>query len=339
MSVVGLRHVAERAGVSAGTVSNFINHPGKVAPATGDRIRDAIRDLGYVGNDAARALRVGGTEMIGHLTFEVGTPFFFDFSKGVQERALESGYSVLIANTAGSLEGERRYLDLFESQRMRGLLLSPLGDVRRRVASFSERGVPVVLIDRHLDGADCSSVSVDDVAGGRLAIDHLLELGRRRILFVGGPLGLDPVADRLNGARQAARAVPGASLKVLETSDRTIRIGREVGRDLAAEPTRLPDAIFAANDLLAIGLLQGLLEGGSISVPDDVAIVGYDDIDFAMDAVISLTSVKRPGEMFGRTALDVLHRQIGGSGPVEHITFQPTLVARRSTLGAQQVEP
>lgn len=333
MQQASVRDVAERARVSPGTVSNYLNHPAKVAPETGARIQRAIHELGYVANSAARALRVGETDTIAHLTYEVGNPFFADFSQGVQDRAADHGYNVLIANTGGSLERESDYLDVFESQRVRGLLLSPLGDVRRRVKRFRQLGIPVVLIDKHAQGFDCASVSVDDVSGGRTALEHLLDLGRRRLAFVGGPIGIDAVADRLSGARAAANAA-GATLELIETDDRIIRVGREVGARLAEErkPGDMPDGIFAANDLLAIGLLHGLLAAG-VRVPDEIAIVGYDDIEFAADSIVPLTTVRRPGELFGRTALDLLHRMIAGGVADERVVFQPELVKRVSTMG------
>ncbi|GGM62108.1 LacI family DNA-binding transcriptional regulator [Microbacterium saperdae] len=336
MGAVGLREVAARANVSAGTVSNFLNHPGRVAPDTAARIRSAINDLGYVGNSAARTLRVGESRTIGHIAFEVGNPFFHDFARGVEERAAEAGYSVLIANSAASAEREASYLDLFESQRARGILLSPVGEVDSRVENLIRRGIPTVLIDRVADTSLCSSISVDDVAGGRMAVEHLLEQGRRRILFVGGPLAIDTVSDRLVGATSAIERVGDAALEVVEVGSRTIATGREIGRLIRERPAEnRPDAIFAVNDLLAVGILHGVLEDPAIRIPEDIALVGYDDIDFAADAVVPLTSVRRHGELFGRTALDLLQREIARGDDVRHerVVFQPELVARRSTVG------
>ncbi len=335
MTTIGLRDVAAHANVSAGTVSNYLNHPDRVAPDTAARIQAAINALGYVGNSAARTLRVGESRTIGHIAFEVGNPFFFDFARGVEERAAEAGFSVLIANSAGSEERESSYIDLFESQRARGILLSPVGRTDNRVANLIERGIPTVLIDRTADTALCSSVSIDDVAGGRLAAEHLLEQGRRRLLFVGGPLTIDTVSDRLVGATQAVERVGGASLEVIDVASRTIAMGRRIGEQIRERRgAERPDGIFAVNDLLAVGILHGLLDDRTIRVPHDIALVGYDDIEFASDAVIPLTSVRRHGELFGRTALDLLQREIakGPDARHERVVFQPELAARRSSL-------
>lgn len=335
MSTVGLREVAVRADVSPGTVSNFLNHPERVASATADRIRAAIRELNYVSNSAARQLRVGESTTIGHLAFEVGTPRFVDFARGAEERAAEAGYSVLIANSSGSSAREDSYLDLFESQRVRGVLLSSAGALSPRVAALSKRGIPVVAIGTRADTRVCSSVSIDDITGGRLAARHLLDVGRRRLLVVGGSFDTETIADRLDGARQAVAAVRGARLEVLEVPRRTIAAGREIGDEIRRRPrSERPDGIFAVNDLLAIGILHGLLEGSKLRVPEDVALVGYGDIDFAADAVVPLTSVRWRAEFFGRTALDLLLQEIARGPDAEHdrVVFQPELVVRRSSV-------
>lgn len=337
MSGVGIREVAARSRVSPGTVSNFLNHPDKVAPETGARIREAIAGLGYVGNSAARQLRVGASTTIAHLALEVGTPGFADFAEGVEERANEIGYSVLIAHSAGSVEREVSYLNLFESQRVRGILLSAAGAHADRVARLAERGIPTVAVGRRADTALCSSVSIDDEGGGRLAVEHLLQIGRRRIMVVGGPFDIETIADRLEGARQAVAAFPNAQIEILEVETRSIAAGRAVGESLQSRPAKdRPDGVFAVNDLLAVGILHAVQ--GSLRVPEDIAVVGYGDIAFAADAVIPLTSVRRQSEMFGRTALDLLHQEITQALGNRHhrVAFDPELVVRQSSVGRHE---
>lgn len=335
MSTIALRDVAARARVSPGTVSNFLNHPHKVAPDTAARISSAITELGYVGNQAARQLRVGASTTIGHVTFEVGNLSFAEFSAGVAERAREVGFSVLIGGDGGTTDGEAAYLDLFEAQRVRGILLSPVGAFpKRRVEHLRDRGIPTVLVGARADEAVCSSVSFDEVVGGGLAAGHLVEVGRRRLLFVGGPLGIETVADRLAGARQVVERHSDAELEVLEVEPRSVATGRAVGAAVGQRPAAArPDGIFAANDALAIGIMHGLRESG-IVVPDDIAIVGYDDSDFGADAMVPLTSVARPGAQYGRTAMDLLYTDIAGGGHHSRVVFQPRLVVRRSSVTA-----
>jgi LacI family transcriptional regulator len=181
-----------------------------------------------------------------------------------------------------------------------------------------------------------SSVAVDDLAGGEMAAAHLLSLGRRRIAFVGGPSSIRQVADRLSGARTAIQQVPSATLEVVETESLTVLSGRAAGEAIRLRPSaRRPDAIFAANDLLAMGVLQGLMLMGDVHVPKEIALIGYDDIEFAAAAVVPLSSIRQPSALIGSTALELLLREAGaeaGFVPTQ-IVFPPELVVRASTAG------
>ncbi|MFJ3489919.1 LacI family DNA-binding transcriptional regulator [Leifsonia aquatica] len=334
MAIVKVRDVARMAGVSAGTVSNYLNHPHKVAAPTGRRIEQAIADLGYVTNPTARALRTGDSRIIGHLTYEVGDPFFSSFSRGVQDAATAAGYEVVIANSDGSAERETQLLRFFGAQKVSGLLLSPVVDRSSEIAAFARSHTPVVLLDKHRGPAECSTVSVDDTEGGMLAAEHLLRIGCTHLYFVGGPLDIDAVQDRWNGARRAVdAAATEVRLTQLPTAQRSIRAGREAAEQLASLVAGDEYAgIFAVNDLVAIGVLHGLLQRG-IRVPEDVAIVGYDDIDFAEDAVVPLSTIRRPGARFGREAFDRLEDLLEGKPPTS-TTFTPELIVRSSTSRA-----
>ncbi|TPX00549.1 LacI family transcriptional regulator, partial [Schumannella luteola] len=267
---------------SVGTVSNVLNRPDRVSEAVVSRVHDAIRELGYVRNDAARQLRAGRSSSVGLVVLDARNPFFTDIARGAEDEAAEHGVAVLLGDSDEKPEREGAYLDLFEEQRVRGVLVSPLGDIRERLERLRAHGTPVVLVDRIAEDATLSSVSVDDVAGGRTAVAHLLAGGRRRVAFVSGPQTIRQVADRLVGAREAVAATPGASIEVLEGAALSVLEGRRLGEELVARPAaERPDAVFAANDLLAVGLLQALVMRGEVRVPDDVAIVGFDDIDFA----------------------------------------------------------
>ncbi|WP_127792069.1 LacI family DNA-binding transcriptional regulator [Agromyces sp. LHK192] len=341
---VSVRDVAALANVSVGTVSNVLNRPDKVAPATVARVQAAIDELGFVRNDAARQLRAGRSRSIGLVVLDVRNPFFTDVARGAEERAATEGLTILLGNGDDDPEREAAYLDLFEEQRVHGVLVSPLGDDLRRLERLRSRGTPVVLVDREAPDLGFSSVSVDDVVGGELAAGHLLETGRRRIAFVGGPSGIRQVADRLAGARRAVERVDGATIEVVPTGALTVLEGRAAGeriRDLPPEDR--PDAVFAANDLLAMGVLQALVMQGDVRVPDDIALVGYDDIDFASAAVVPLTSIRQPAALIGHTAVELLLREAegaaaGAAGPDagagasrERVVFQPELVVRAST--------
>lgn len=335
---VSIRDVAERAGVALGTVSNVLNRPHKVAEPTRRRVLDAIDELGFVRNDAARQLRAGLSRTLGLVVLDVGNPFFTEVSRGVEDHAAENGLSVLLGNSDETESREAGHLDLFEQQRVRGLLISPVGDVYGRLGRLRRRGTPTVLVDRPAEEHPYSSVWVDDVAGGRMAVEHLLQTGRRRIAFVGGPATLRQVADRRTGAEQAV-AGTDATLEIIETDSLIVGDGHKVGVAIAERAADdRPDAIFAANDLVAIGMMQALALIDHRLIPEDIALIGYDDIDFAASTVIPLSSIRQPAELIGRTAVELLLRELkaiesGAEIDHEQVVFQPELVIRESTAG------
>jgi LacI family transcriptional regulator len=333
MPAVSIRDVANRAGVSVGTVSNVLNRAEKVSPAAVQRVTAAIEELGYVRNDAARQLRAGRSTSVGLIVLDVRNPFFTDVARGAEDAATQAGLSVLLGNSDENVARESAYLDLFEEQRVHGVLISPFGDVTPRLARLRSRGIPAVLVDRLSADRAFSSVSVDDVAGGRLAVEHLLETGRNRIAFVGGPMEIRQVSDRLEGARQAVAGREGASLEVLTTAALTVLEGRVVGQALLARPeAERPVALFAANDLVAMGLLQALVMNGTLLVPGDIALIGFDDIDFAAAAVVPLSSVRQPSQLIGETALRILLEEAADPELApQQVVFQPELVVRAST--------
>ena len=196
-----------------------------------------------------------------------------------------------------------------------------------------------MLVDRFSGDGRFSSVSVDSVVGGRMAVEHLIETGRRRIAFVGGPFDIRQVNDRLAGARVAAEnAAAPVEIEVVATAAMTVEEGAAAGARILARPRRdWPDALFAANDLLALGLLQSLIVDGRMLVPDEIAIIGFDDIAFAAAAAVPLSSMRQPSRMIGRTALRILLEEAADPDIIPRQTvFQPELVVRASTAPARR---
>ncbi len=335
MAEMSIKEVARRAGVSLGTVSNVLNRPQSVTPQTRQRVLDAIEELGYVRNDSARHLRAGRSRTVAIVVLDVSNPFFTDVVHGAEEAVEQAGGMLIVCNSGEDQARERRHLDMLEEQRVRGLLVTPVGDGHhKRLERLIKRGIPVVLVDRGTGEPNRCSVSVDDVLGGRLAAQHLLECGHRRIAFVGGPFSIRQVADRHAGAEAVLAEQDGIELQTVQTRTLSATAGREAAEAICAmPPARRPTAVFCANDLLALGALQGLVTGG-LRVPQDVAIVGYDDIDFAAAAAVPLTSVRQPREQLGRTAAELLLEEADGAGHHghRHVVFQPQLVVRQSTV-------
>ncbi len=326
-----IKEVARRAGVSLGTVSNVLNRPDVVAEGTRRRVLEAIRELGYVRNDSARQLRAGRSRTVAIVVLDVANPFFTDVVRGAEIAVEAAGAVVVVCNSGEDVDRERRHLDLLEEQRVQGVLITPV-DGRRdgRVDDLVRRGTPVVLVDRSSGQRDRCSVAVDDVLGGRLAGEHLRELGHERVAFVGGPLSLQQVADRREGFESE---VDGCEVSVFATPNLTVAAGRRAGEEIADQPAgQRPTAVFCANDLLALGVLQEMTLRG-VRVPRDVAIIGYDDIDFAAAAAVPLSSIRQPREQLGRTAATLLLEEANEPDRHEHrhVTFQPELVVREST--------
>lgn len=332
---VGVKDVAAAAGVSVGTVSNVLNQPERVSARTAERVQRVIQELGFVRNDAARQLRAGRSRSIGLVVPDIGNPFFAEVVRGAEDRAADAGMTVLLGNSDEQDARQEAHLELFQEQRVNGVLLTPASDDLTAVHRFASGGMPVILVDREVEQGVLPSVSVDDVEGGRLAVEHLLASGRRRIAYVCGPRSVQQVADRLTGAQAAVEAVADAALEVIEQPSLTVLQGRSAGEAIVAraESSR-PDAVFAANDLLAVGLLQAFSFGAAVRVPDDIAMVGYDDIDFASATVVPLSSVRQPARLLGWTGVDLLLKELDGVEHDRRVRFQPELVVRESSSGA-----
>jgi LacI family transcriptional regulator len=332
---VSVVDVAARAGVSVGTVSNVLNRPERVAPATRERVLAAIDELGFVRNEAARQLRAGRSRTIGLVVLDVRNPFFTDLAAGAEGVAASLGLSVMLCNSNDNTSREDHYLSTLKELRAFGILITPVGSKTTAIDEIRQRGIPVVLVDRAARGNECS-VSVNDRVGSELAVSHLIEQGHRRIGFVGGPLSLSQVSQRLAGAYAAIEAAGLArdALTMIETPRLDVAQGRASGEKLAAITARKrPTAAFCANDLLALGLLQDTVRRG-LSVPGDLAIVGYDDIDFAAAATVPLTSVRQPRSQLGKAAMEMLIEEANDGKSHRHrqIVFEPELIVRESTV-------
>jgi LacI family transcriptional regulator len=328
-----VKDVAALAGVSIGTVSNVLNRPAQVSEPTRLRVLAAIQELGFVRNDAARRLRGAGSRTLAYVVLDAANPFFTDVARGVQDAADGADLVLYLCDTGQGIDRQNAYLDLLEQQRVMGILITPLDPLDARISSLSGRGMPVVLVDR-VAGPELCSVTDDDVLGGEVAVTHLLETGHRRIAFIGGPRRIGQVADRITGAEQAIRTAGTGELLVMETDTLNITEGRRAGERLAGLPAaRRPTAAFCGNDLVALGLLQQMVQLG-IRVPDELAIVGYDDVEYAQAAAVPLTSVSQPRQLLGRTATELLLAEAAGDPGHRHrqVVFSPELVVRASTL-------
>jgi LacI family transcriptional regulator len=332
--VATVKDVAALARVSLGTVSNVLNRPDRVLPDTRRRVEEAMADLGFVRNEAARHLRSGRSRSLAYVMLDAANPFFTDVAAGIEEAAEESLFSLYMCNSGNRADREAGYLAHLVEQRVQGILVTPLDPEAEHLVAVARRGTPLVIVDRTTRDDSLCSVAVDDVLGGTLAVEHLLDRGHQRIAFVGGPESIGQVRDRLEGARRGLEASGAPDITVIATGGTTVREGRMAGeRLLGLAGKKRPTAAFCANDLLALGLLQQVV-GSGLRVPDDLAIVGYDDIYFAGAAAVPLTSVRQPRHELGRRAAELVMDEAANTDHAhQQVVLLPELVARTSTLG------
>lgn len=323
--------MARLAGVSQATVSNVLNHPERVAPERREAVTRAITELGFVRHEGARQLRSGHSRTIGLLLLDAWNPAFQDMARGVEETTDASGWNLLMANSARALERERTYLRLFSEARVAGMIVIPHDEHADSLHRIRAGGAHVVVVDRAERSDRALSVAVDDAHGGRLAAEHLCGLGHRRLLFIGDAEAATPVHDRLQGISQVVAQAADVTLEVWPVP-LSIEGGREAGDRFAAlGPDRRPTAILAAIDAVAFGVLQSLFTHG-VRIPDDVSVVGYDDVALTRDLWVSLTTVHRPHVEMGVAAARLLLETLEGSMPENrHVLFEPELVVRAST--------
>ena len=334
-----IKDVALHAGVSLGTVSNYINETKAISPDTADRIKQAINDLGFVPNRAVRTLRGNRASVIGFVVPDATNPFFTELARHVEDVARSNGSVVVFCDSAGDEEREGTYLRNLAEMRVGGVVLTSVTNESVNLADLDSVNAPIVLLGDEKPGFRASSVTLNHWRSGYLAMNHLLSLGRREVLFAGGPGGRGVLEARYDGAEQAIREHPlgaGVHLRRIDAIGRTVgERAALVDSILAAE--KRPDAIISGNDMIAIALLNALLRRG-IRVPEDIAIVGHDDIEAAHQAVIPITTVRQPIEQLGRLAAELLFREGEGTEPPEirHIVFEPELVVRESTVASER---
>ncbi|WP_150461590.1 LacI family DNA-binding transcriptional regulator [Nesterenkonia ebinurensis] len=331
---VTIREVAALAGVSAGTVSNVLNRPYYVKEATRERVLQTIEELDFQPTQKARQFRPGRERTLGIAVANLDNPFFVDVALGAEEVARQHDIGVVITNSGYDAEVENQNLDLLVQHRVQGLIISPVDESSSRLQMLQDRGVPMVFVDRVGQNATHGwSVVVDDERGGAIAAKHLVDTGHRRITLVGHPHTSPKVRARLEGVRSVVKKSPGVQLEVLETDSWTVDTGREAGWQITKTlPGQRPTGIICANDLLALGALQSFSSAG-LRVPKDLAVIGYDDLEWSAVSTPALTTVRQPRRLLGATAVRMLlelSRDVNAKPRHNHVVLQPELVVRDS---------
>jgi LacI family transcriptional regulator len=312
------------------TVSRVINDKGDVSAATRQHVLEVIDRLGYRPSGIARGLVTRRTGTLGLVVPDVANPFFSDVARGAEDVAHERGYNVFLCNTEEGPERELAVLKSLEEKRVDGLVLcsSRLGE--EALFSAMARHPAVVLVNRRIEGGRVHSVLIDDVAGGKLAIEHLLQAGHDRVGFLAGPPSSHSGHQRARGYRAGLEAagLPYESSLVYPCFP-VVEGGQRTTREILSDFPGLP-ALFCYNDLVAVGALQACATMG-LTVPDDVSIVGYDDIPLAALVTPALSTCRVPRKELGAQAVRVLLDQIEGCPDgCGEIVLQPELIVRAS---------
>jgi DNA-binding LacI/PurR family transcriptional regulator len=323
--------VARLAGVSTATVSRALNGTGQIAPATREAIEAAVAQLGYSPNTIARSLVTNTTQTIALLLPDITNPFYAALVGGIQASALSRNHTMLLCTTEGNPEREEQYLNLLRAKRVDGALVDGLVLPSDRIARFVKDGFPIVCLDRDIDSSSIPLVQVDNRVGGFLATEHLLSLGHRRIAHVTGAPALRISDERLEGYLEAhadAGLVPDPAL-VAEGAF-TEEGGYRAAQTLLESSVKFT-AVFAANDLSAIGVVTAVAESGG-RVPDDVSVVGFDDIRLAAYTSPPLTTVRQPATEIAQRATELLMDLTEGKQvEVKRHLLEPELIVRESS--------
>jgi LacI family transcriptional regulator len=331
------KDVAQRAGVSRATVSAVINGSAFVSPPLVERVRDAMRELHYRPNHIARSLRTRTTRTVGLVVSNIDSPFWGFLVEALTQELSSAGYHCVLANTSEDPQRERQALEDLVDKRADGLLLAPCGDTNRALVETLVAGdLPVVLVDRFFTGLTLDTVLADNVHGGYVATRHLLETGRRRPAVLTLSLANSTGRQRLEGYRRALyeRGVPERP-ELVCIGDHHLTTAHGLTRALLQVPVP-PDAILACSHLAALGAVRAVCEAG-LRIPDDIAVVGYDDVPWSAYMWPPLSVVAQPIGDMGRTAAEVLIRRLRETPderrrrPPREILFRPELIVRTSS--------
>lgn len=332
-----IKDVAKEAGVSIATVSRILNQTAVVSPELTERVRSAIVRLGYAANDVARTLRGKESGSIGLIIPDIENPFFPALVRGVEDAARGCDQAVVLCNTDGKAREEQRYIEFLHGKRVDGLIFTGGIDSEASLALLERLKMPTVMLDRRAASRKTHAVVLDNAAGARLAVEHLLAAGRARIAFIGGEPGLSVTRERCQGYRDALLE-HGAAIdeRLIWMGEFTFDGGR-AGVEALRERGAPFDALFAASDIMAYGAMECLRRHG-ILTPRDVFVVGCDDVWMSKWYKPSLTTVRQPIYEIGGAAVDLLMEvRARPRLEIRELVFQPRLIVRDSTNHRMQI--
>lgn len=345
---ITIKDIARLAGVSHTTVSRALNDKSRIRSETKEKILSIARELKYQPNFVARSLVIKRTKTIGLVITTIANPFYNELAQGIEATARALGYNIVLCSTQSDLSTEEQYIDMLRSKGVDGILFTSAHLHDPNIVALAEEDFPIVLVNRRTYEAmvreKVDYVGVDNVLGGFLAVEHLIKLGHERIGLIGGSSESSVGLERLEGGRRALQryGIEENPTYLLE-GDFLKSSGYDGGKRFL-EMTPPPTAIFAANDYMALGACQAVLEKGS-RVPEDMAVVGFNDIEFTAQKGVELTTIGQKKYEMGALAVKMLVERIEGErvGPAREIILEPELIIRKtcgfSLRGYQRAAP
>lgn len=330
--VATITDVARMAGVSISTVSRVINKKGGVSRELEARILEAVEKLNFKPNTVAQALKAKSTKSLGLIIPSIENPVFPPLVKAIEDTANKYGFSTILCNSNGVLVEEARYLELLSNKQVDGIILNAIGDYHEKFEEVRRTGLPLIILGRHIEGFPATCVTIDNHQGAYLATKHLVETGMKRIAFLFGSLeATSAINDRFEGYRKALEDCNiGYSDELVAHGDRTFDGGAIATQELMKRGVRF-DAVFASNDVMALGCIEKLMDSG-LAVPEDVSVMGFDDIPMAGLFRPHLSTVRSPLKLFGKEAVKMILRIIySKKDPMCEQKFDTELVIRQST--------
>ncbi|MED4979039.1 LacI family DNA-binding transcriptional regulator [Geobacillus stearothermophilus] len=332
--MASIKDVAKRANVSTATVSRVLRNTGNVTEETRQRVLEAIEALNYQPNVLGRYLRRMETETVLVVVPDIMNPFFSKVLRGIEAVALKHGYQVLLGDTQNDARLEEQYLNVLPQRQVDGMIFLT-ARIRKELMEEMARQFPIVLACEYLEGADIPTVSIDNISSARKATEHLIRLGHCRIAHLSGPMNIILSRDRLRGYQQAlAQHELEADAALVQEGDFTYESGYHLTLKLLALE-KPPTAIFAANDEMAIGAIKAVRHRGG-RVPDDVAVVGFDDIQMASIFEPSLTTIAQPMFEIGQKAMELLLALIEGTSARRRQLVLPDRLVIRDSCGGER---
>lgn len=327
-----INDVARKAGVSITTVSYVITGKRFVSEDLKERVRQVMKETGYRPNNLARSLRLGKTDTIGLVIPDSSNLFFAEISHNIEDNGFKNGYAVFLCNSDDQLVKQTEYLDVLVSKQVDGIVFISVSNDRNNLDKLIDANIPFVIVDREEEDTLADVVLVDNLAGGRAAVQHLIDLGHKKIGCITGPSEANPSAERYQGY------LKGMKENEIPVRDEYIQSGNfryksgEVAMEKLLALVDPPTAVFVCNDMMAIGAFRAIQNRG-LKIPEDISIVGFDNIPIVEAITPALTTIAQPMKEIAERTMSILYKRMQGDlkGPFERVVLVPKLIIRNST--------